>query len=97
MKALMFSITYVILFSVNVFNFNENKADRNPEYYCANLNDGIIEIVYNENVIKSEVTLENGTIIRVDGTVALKDGSTFNLKDGQCVDKYGNLIKSQIE
>lgn len=54
--------------------------------YCAKLRDGKIIVLADGAGLTSDVTLENGTIIRADGTVIKPDGTKLVLKDGECMD-----------
>lgn len=65
--------------------------------FCAELNDGVLQIVNSGNVISKEITLDNGTVIQTDGTVVAKDGSRFILSDGDCIDEEGNLTDDDVE
>jgi hypothetical protein len=61
--------------------------------YCAKLMDGIVIMTEEGRQVSQEITLSNGTMIKSDGTITKKDGSKVFLKDGECVDKDGNLVK----
>jgi hypothetical protein len=89
MKTLFFIIAAGIL-SLNAINDLPNKFAVN---YCAELKDGVLQIVHDGVAISSDVTLSNGTIIKADGTVISKDGSKVVLSEGDCVDKDGMLMK----
>jgi hypothetical protein len=59
--------------------------------YCAKLKDGVIVVMYQDNPITSDVILNNGSVIKPDGTVITKDGNKFILKDGECIDQGGAI------
>jgi major membrane immunogen (membrane-anchored lipoprotein) len=40
-----------------------------------------------------EVTMSDGTMVEVDGTVKSKDGKTFHLQDGEMIMMDGHLMK----
>ena len=42
--------------------------------------------------LAKDLTLANGTVVNVDGTVKSSDGSILKLKDGEAVDMEGKLI-----
>ena len=41
----------------------------------------------------SDVTMINGTKVKTDGTVVMKDGKTKKLKNGECVKSDGTMKK----
>lgn len=69
-----------------VFGFN---AQKEGDQYCAKLRDGKLVIMHDGILLTADVTLKNGTQIKVDGTIVKPDGGTIALKDGECVDKDG--------
>jgi len=64
---------------------------QNEDKYCAKLKDGKITVVHEGSPIAADVMLSNGTKIKSDGTIINKDGTSFILKEGECVDKSGAL------
>jgi predicted mannosyl-3-phosphoglycerate phosphatase (HAD superfamily) len=73
------------------------KLEPNPnsEKYCSELRDtGVIVIVRAGKEITEDVTLANGTTLKMNGVVAKKDGTSFILKNGECIDTLGNLIQA---
>jgi hypothetical protein len=42
--------------------------------------------------LTKDLTLSNGTVVNVDGTVKSSDGTLLKLKDGEAVDMEGKLI-----
>ena len=89
MKTLLFIIAAGIL-SLNAINDLPNTYANS---YCAQMKDGVLTIVHDGTAINSDVTLENGTTIKANGTVVMKDGSKIVLGEGDCVDKDGLLMK----
>jgi hypothetical protein len=69
------------VFSVN----NRTTGDQ----YCAKLRDGKLIMMHEGVIMTGDVTLENGTQIKIDGSVIKPDGETIVLKDGECIDKKG--------
>ncbi|HKC67037.1 MAG TPA: DUF6799 domain-containing protein [Bacteroidia bacterium] len=59
--------------------------------YCAKLKDGVIIVMYQDNPITSDVILDNGSVIKPDGTILTKDGNKLTLKDGECIDQSGAI------
>lgn len=90
MKNLILIIAFI--FSLNTVSSNsDNGPYQNEDKYCAKLKDGKITIVHEGSAIAADVILTNGTKIKSDGTVINKDGTSFTLKEGECVDNNGTL------
>ncbi len=62
--------------------------------YCAALRKGEVKVISGNKEITSDVKLASGVKIKTNGTVIKNDGSSTVLKDGQCVNREGNIIKS---
>lgn len=80
----------VVLAVLVLFHFSDY-ASRFPgdDSYCAKLRDGKLVMMHNGEVMTADVTLENGTQIKTDGSIITQDGKTIVLKDGECVNKKG--------
>jgi hypothetical protein len=65
--------------------------------YCAEMQDGKIKVMMDENVLNADVTLANGTRITSDAWVIKRDGSKIGLKAGQCVDLEGNVMDEKTK
>lgn len=59
--------------------------------YCASLKDGNIIVLNGKSELVVDITLANGSKITTDGFVVSKDGAKTALKNGDCVDKDGNI------
>lgn len=46
-------------------------------------------------LLKSDLKLNNGTVVKTDGSYITKDGDKMMLKDGQCLGMSGKLYKDQ--
>ena len=64
--------------------------------YCAKLQDGKIIVMTDGAELTSDVTLENGATIRMDGTVIKPNGTKIVLEDGECIDKDGKMIEPKL-
>ena|ERR1051326_4840405 len=84
-------LTVVSIFALNVFAANPWK-----DKFCAKMKDGKTIVMHNNKELTSDYIASNGVKIQTDGTVIRKDGSTFLLKDGQCVNTEGNLEKKGL-
>ncbi|MGZ3864509.1 MAG: DUF6799 domain-containing protein [Bacteroidia bacterium] len=64
--------------------------------YCARLKGGETRMTYEGKEITSDVYLDDGTKIKTDGTIIRKNGSKVFLKEGECIDKEGNLLSLKM-
>lgn len=63
--------------------------------YCAIMRSGKVEVIHQGKSIVNEVILANGTTVKPDGRVFMASGKIKRLKDGECVDKEGNIVKQK--
>jgi hypothetical protein len=91
MKRFIMVVTALTLATASVAGHDDGKKrkKKNPDKYCAQLKDGVIKVMHDGQELTADITLENGTQIRTDGTVVKKDGSVSVLKEGQCMDVNG--------
>lgn len=85
-----------LLFIISVgFTFLWPDKKETPRYhandYCAKFKDGKLVVIHAGAIITSHVKLEDGSIVKTDGTVINKDSAKINLQDGECIDKYGKI------
>ena len=66
------------------------------EKYCAKRGEGRIKVLAGEKEIVSDIKLENGVKITPNGTVVKRNGTKVTLKDGECVDESGAIIKALV-
>jgi hypothetical protein len=96
MKAISLLITTAI-FSINVIAGGDNHgSNANSDKYCTKSKDGKLMIMHEGTTITSDVTLANGVKIKTDGSVIKSDGSKMMLKDGECIDKNGKVMKDKM-
>src|ERR1700749_3508110 len=89
LKRLASSIA-ILMLALNVIAQQDGKAVQNRNY-CAKLKDGVIVVMYQDNPITTDIVLDNGSIIKPDGTIITKDGNKSALKDGECIDQTGAI------
>lgn len=85
---------FIILSSFSpgpALTFNKDWKDK----YCAVIKDGERKMMNGNTELVVDITLENGTVITTDGYLISKDGVRTALKNGECVDKAGNIIESK--
>ncbi|HEV7231890.1 MAG TPA: DUF6799 domain-containing protein [Bacteroidia bacterium] len=63
--------------------------------YCVKLKDGRLVTMHEGSEITADVTLANGTQVKTDGTVIKKDGTKVVLREGECVDKDGKVMRGK--
>jgi hypothetical protein len=86
MKVFLLLLVTSLFALQGVFNTTVPQDD---ERYCAKLRDGKLVVMHEGSVLTGDVTLKNGTQIKIDGSIVKQDGGTIVLKDGECVDKNG--------
>jgi hypothetical protein len=86
------SIITACFFTLSVIAGKDDPKKDNDKY-CAKIKDGKVTVVHGENPITGTITLSNGTQIMTDGTVVMRDGTKSALKEGECADKDGKIIK----
>ncbi len=83
-----------VLFAQDVKKTIDRSTKLKENNYCVMLRDDYRLIVKKAGKsIPDNVTLDNGAIINIDGSVTRKDGSLLLLNIGECVDKSGNRVK----
>jgi hypothetical protein len=60
--------------------------------YCAEMRKGKLTVLNEGKPITTDVMLDNGTKIMMDGTVLMQDGTKRALTDGECVEKDGSIL-----
>ncbi len=91
MKTILFVIAAGFL-SMNAIDDLPNKYSGQ---YCAELNDGILNVVHDGVILKANAKLANGTTVKTDGTIIASDGSIFMMSIGDCVDHEGYLSDTE--
>lgn len=86
MKTFLLALIISLFTLQGVFSWNNPTPD---DQYCAKLRDGKLIMMHDGAIMTGDVTLENGTQIKIDGSVVKPDGETIVLKDGECIDKKG--------
>ena len=87
---------FILAVAVMAVSLGAFAGDEHGDKYCGKLRDGKIVVMQDGNVITSDVTLTDGTIVKPDGSVIMKDGSKMMLNDGECINKDGSTtIKTQ--
>ena len=79
----LFLVSSMAFAQVDSSGMNKNQL------YCAQLRDGILEVVSDQKKITSDIITDNGTVIQANGNVIQKDGITKIMKDGECITPQG--------
>src|ERR1700740_242513 len=85
-----------IILQLNMIAHYDNNLFQGRNY-CAKLKDGVIIVIYQDSPITSDIILDNGSMIKPDGTIITKDGNKFTLKDGECIDQSGAIPTKKIK
>lgn len=93
MKNIMISMALFAL-TLNTIAGNE-KGGVHGDKYCAKMKDGKTTVMYQGNTLTADVTLQNGTTVKTDGTIIKKDGSKMMLKEGECINKDGTMMMKE--
>ena len=82
----IFSLIAATIFSMS--SFADNTTDHSDKY-CAKMKDGVKVIMHDGKQLTAEVAFTDGSKLKTDGLVVKKDGTTWNLNEGDCLDKDG--------
>lgn len=93
MKTILFVIAAGFL-SLNAIDDLPNKY---VGQYCAESNDGILNVIHEGVVLETDAKLANGTTVKTDGTIIASDGSIFMMSIGDCVDHEGYLSDTESD
>ncbi|MEO8761108.1 MAG: DUF6799 domain-containing protein [Bacteroidia bacterium] len=70
---------------------SEDSQSGDDNNYCAKNEMNKIIVVYRGAAIIDDAKLENGTLVKIDGTLIMKDGSKTLLREGQCINRDGTM------
>jgi hypothetical protein len=76
---------------------HDGPKKKEGDKYCARMKDGMMRVMHENHPITTTIVLHDGTQIKTDGTVIRKDGTHYVLKEGECVDKDGNIGESPAQ
>lgn len=99
-KLIVLIITCIFTSGVFAQDYQNDKMqnqNQNTPAYCAMLKDGKMILMADGKQMNGDVKLNNGTKITPDAVVVKKDGTQTVLKNGECVDKDGNIVDKLIE
>ena|SRR6267378_334973 len=88
-------------FAQDVRQYNTNRKDStngkdSAQTYCIyKKENGKMCVKKEEQEITTAVSLSDGSILKPDGMLTKKDGTEKILKEGECVNKNGNVSKSE--
>jgi hypothetical protein len=87
-------IAFMLALSNTLMSQIDSSSIKNNTRYCAQLKDGILVVVSDDSQeITSDVTTENGTVIKSNGNIVKRDGVTTVLKEGECVNTQGVVVR----
>ncbi|HTA61556.1 MAG TPA: DUF6799 domain-containing protein [Bacteroidia bacterium] len=68
---------------------NDKSGDDNN--YCVQTGGNEIQIVHQGIVMVLDVVLDNGTTVKVDGTLITREGKITLLRVGECINQDGTM------
>ena len=93
MKTIAFALTAISLSTAAFAQIDSNQINNNIRY-CAQMKDGIMVVVDEDNhEINSDIRTDNGTVIQSNGNIVKKDGVTTVLKEGECINTQGIVVR----
>jgi hypothetical protein len=87
------TIVIVMLASILSVYAIANTVFIHPEKYCAKMKDGKMVVMHQGSAIMTDVRLDDGTMVKMDGTIIRTDSSKSKLKVGECISKDGMVAK----
>jgi len=91
-KIILTLITLVISLHIHAQGNDHKSGDSND--YCIQSDGNKIYVIYQGITIMSDVVLDNGTTLKIDGTIITKEGKTTLLRVGQCINRDGTISTS---
>ncbi len=100
MKKIITLLSFCLCAGIAIFAAIDEPRDpkkKAADKYCAQMKDGLLRVVHDGQVLTQDVILENGTKIKVDGTIIRKDGTQYVLKEGECVNVEGRNNEEPVK
>jgi hypothetical protein len=66
-----------------------------PETFCMNMQDGIAVLMADGQPVTADIALKSGMRITAGGKVIKADGTELVLRDRDCINSSGQIIKAQ--
>ncbi|NRD22608.1 hypothetical protein HNV10_05110 [Winogradskyella litoriviva] len=100
MKKIVLTIAFVVLGATAIIA-QERDQDRIQDQDRTKLvmvNGEMLEVRERAHLrLQNDVTLNDGTVVSVDGTYLTKDKDRLRLKDGQCLDNDGIMYRNEYQ
>jgi hypothetical protein len=80
--------TLILTAAITLMSFGSlagGPANDHGDKYCAKMKDGKMVVMHKGSIITADVRLDNGAVVKPDGTVLWKDGTNQILSDGECI------------
>lgn len=85
----------VLLVSLHLRAQGNDHESGDGNNYCVVQSDGNkISVIYQGIIITENAVIDNGTTVKVDGTIITKDGKITLLRVGQCINRDGTISGS---
>ncbi len=94
MKLSVFKLFFVIMFAfTGMENIYAQETQDSSKKECCLMKNGKMMHMKNGNVeaMESEMIMKNGTKCMANGECITQQGEKLILKDGECMDAYGNI------
>jgi hypothetical protein len=86
------SLTFIIfMISLTIHAQSSNDKSGDDNNYCVQTGGNEVQIVHQGVIIVLDVKLDNGTILKKDGTIITKDGKRTLLRVGECINQDGTM------
>jgi hypothetical protein len=77
---------------ITASSFATRNYENETSPYCALLKNGKIILTVDGKQVYADVKLSKGAKVTTEGIVIYPDGSRMILKNGECIDKEGNVM-----
>ena len=90
MKKIILTII-VLALSLTIHAQSNNDKSGDDNNYCVQTGGNEIQIVHQGIVMVLDVVLDNGTTVKVDGTLITREGKRTLLRVGECINQDGTM------
>ncbi|MBA3682123.1 MAG: hypothetical protein H0W73_13340 [Bacteroidetes bacterium] len=93
MKKLFFCLFACILISSANAQSAKSKKRVSDAYYCLTVKGDVQLLVQNGKEVTEDIKLKSGDRLSIEGRRRKTDGTEIKLKEGECVNQNGDVIK----
>ncbi|MDQ3016442.1 MAG: hypothetical protein M3R25_06970 [Bacteroidota bacterium] len=90
--------TMAVLLTVSDLNAQTNTRSESMQHCCM-MKDGKMMVMKNGKTrpMKKKITMKNGTKCMVNGECTMKDGKKMMMKEGDCMEKSGEMCTDSMK